>query len=296
MKYRHFFKNFLPCLLICAFTSVAGASGIGISAAVSNTSIPFEGKDTLTVTLTWEGEPFAYQIDSFPRPNLEKLIFLGSSSSVSTRPDSSIQAGEITTRVYKYILEPTDFGTGVIQPLNLTATDRVSGETRQLQTGMLTIEIAKPVPVVEKESMGTAGIAILVISVIFLGGAGYIVIRRLKKRDATDEPSEIEDLLSVLNEIKRDTVSDGKMFYSRLYRLLLQYLEKERKVYVSGKTGQEVLGVVNELEDEHEKNLLVNWLDKALKIKFRPQPPSGEEITDTYNEVRRFLENKINKK
>jgi len=109
--------------------------------------------------------------------------------------------------------------------------------------------------------------------------------------EITDSP-----YVKSLEEIKKETISDGKLFYSRLYRLLLQYLEKERTLGISGKTGEEILTAVMEIGDEEEKILLMSWLRRALEAKFRPDMPAPAEIEDIYNAVRKFLENKVTNK
>ncbi|MDD4050469.1 MAG: hypothetical protein PHR28_01040, partial [candidate division Zixibacteria bacterium] len=59
---------------------VAHATDISLAAEISRASIAFEEKDTLVVSLTWDGNPFQYQIDDFPIPAMEKFKILGSSS------------------------------------------------------------------------------------------------------------------------------------------------------------------------------------------------------------------------
>ena len=282
----------LPALV---FASFAGAGEISISAEISQSSIAFEDKDTLTVKLVWEGEPFLYQIDDFPMPVLEKFEILGSSSSVSSAIDSTAASPEITTRTFRYILQPNDFGTGIISPLNITAKQRVTGEARELQTGRLTVEIAKPVPQSDSES-GISVLYFLLISFVFIIGAGVlvIIIRRKKGRE-TDPPVDMSYLDS-LREIKKETVSDSKLFYSRLYRLLLSFLEKERGLDVSGKTGEEVIRIIGELEDDAEKANLMQWINQAQKVKYRPEAPSSGDVENCFNAVHKFFENRLHQR
>jgi hypothetical protein len=278
--------------LTAAQTGLAGE--IGISAEISKASIAFEDKDTLIVKLVWEGEPFLYQMDDFPMPTLEKMEILGSSSSVSTTIDSTIEAGEITIRSFRYILQPIDYGTGVISPINLTAKNRVTGEAQDLQTGRLTIEISKPVPRPEPSS-GNAAIYILIALVVVFGGgtAVYLVILK-RRRQAEDVPADLSYVES-LKEIKKESVADKKLFYSRLYRLLLNYLEKERGLAVSGKTGEEIIRIVGEIDDDAERANLMQWINRAQKVKYQPEAPSAGEVENSYNAVFRFFENKLQK-
>jgi hypothetical protein len=292
-------KIFRPVLtaLIFTFFIASGifASGISISTEVTRTSIPFESRDTLIVELTWEGEPYLYQIDDFPIPSLEKLQILGSSSSVSTMSDSTVASGEKTVRTYRFILEPTDFGTGIIEPLSINATNRLTDESHQLQTGRLTIEIAKPIPG-DDDSASSGLLIIAVIAVVVVAAAIFIILVVIRGKRSEPEADPAMEYLRTLEEIKKETVADGKLFYSRLYRLLLLYLEKERGINLSGRTGEEVLREASKLDDEFERDRVAGWLDKALKVKFRPDMPSSRDIEDSYNAVRQFFENKLQNK
>jgi hypothetical protein len=220
---------------------------------------------------------------------------LGSSSQVTSRPEPSRPEGEVTIRTFRYILSPTDYGTGVISPLNLTATNRITNEKQEMKTGRLTVEIAKPLPLEKKSSSTMAGV--VVVAVFMMGVGGYMVMRRRAalSHAAGQIPRE-KPYIEALADIKKETVADGKLFYSRLYRLLLQFLEKERRVAVSGKTGEEVLALVGRMDDEPEKAALSGWLARALEVKYRPDPPPPAEIEDAAAAVRRFFENNVYKR
>jgi len=291
-KLRHYLTTTIAIILVMA-GPLSADDAISISAEISSASMAFEAKDTLTVRLTWAGEPFLYQINDFPMPTLEKLEILGSSSSVASSVDSTVEGGEITTRTFRYILQPTDFGTGIVNPLNLTAKHRESGEAHDLKTGRLTIEIAKPVPREVPES-GDSTLIFIIMAIVIIGGgvAAFIIIRRKPK--AEEIPADLS-YLENLKEIRKESVADKKLFYARLYRLLLSYLEKERGLEVSGKTGDEVTQIVNGLEDGPEKANLTLWINLAQKVKYRPEEPSAGDVENTYNAVYKFFEDKLQK-
>ena len=279
---------------MATMTAPARAAGeIGISAEISSAAIAFEAKDTLTIILTWAGEPFLYQIDDFPIPALEKMEILGSSSSVSSALDSTPAANEITTRTFRYILQPTDFGTGVVNPLNLTAKNRITGEAHDLKTGRLTIEIAKPAPPPAPQSKKIS-LYIIIPAIVIIGGGAVVFVMMRRKPRPEQTPVKLS-YLENLREIKKETVSDKKLFYSRLYRLLLAYLEKERGLEVSGKTGAEVTQIIEGLQDGLEKNNLKLWINLAQNVKYRPDEPSTGDVENTYNAVYRFFEDKLQK-
>jgi|GEM_PF-2573059 len=283
-------------LFLAAPSGTAIASDISISAEISRASIAYDEKDTLVVTLTWVGGPFQYLVDDFPMPTLEKFEILGSSSQVTSRPEPTRPEGETTTRTFRYILSATGYGTGVINALNLTATNRTTNEKQELKTGRLTVEIAKPLPL-ERKSSSTATIVLAVGAVVILGIAGFILRRgRAARRRAAEAVPPEKPYLEALTDIKKETVADGKLFFSRLYRLLMQFLEKERRLAVSGKTGEEVLSLVARLENEQEKTAVGGWLKRALEVKYRPDPPPPAEIEDTFASVKRFFESNVYKR
>ncbi len=288
--------NLILILMTFLLAARAGAGNISIAAEVSRTAIPFEARDTLTVTLTWDGDPFQYQISDFPLPELDKLKILGSSSSVSSRADAARGSQEVTLRIYRYILEPTDFGTGVIREMDLTATNRTTNQQQQLQTGRLTVEIAKPMPRPEKNGLSHWAVAAIVALGVVISGAAAVIVRRRRAQRKVQPQAADQGYLESLKEIKKETVADGKLFYSRLYRLLLSYIEKERKLALSGMTGEEVLGAVAMIDDDQERAALGGWLEKALKVKFRPDAPPPADIEDTYRAVSAFFERQINNK
>jgi len=246
----------------------------------------FEGRDTLIISISWPGEVFQYSFGELPIPKLEKLEISGTSSSVSQRTDSLL--GNMTVRTFKYYLAATDYGTGVIQPLDITATDRVTQEARQLTTGRLTVEIAKPKPPEEK-STGSTGLIIIVIVIVGLIVAVIIIMKRSAKKSSDDDTEGVSSYVESLDEIKKDTVGDGKRFYSRIYRLVTVYLEKEKGLAVAGKTGDEILRMASELENEIERNRITGWLQKALEIKYRPEAPTPADIEDTYNSLKTYF-------
>jgi len=286
----------VTALFFTALSGAACATNISIAAEISRASIAFEEKDTLIVSLTWDGNPFQYQIDDFPIPAMEKFKILGSSSQVASRPDPARPGGEVTVRTFRYILEPTDFGTGVIDPLNLTAINRTTNDKQELKTGRLTVEIAKPRPV--RKSSSPITMVVISVGIVFVLGAAVFVVlqkRAARRRQAANEPEE-KSYVEALSDVKKETVADGKLFYSRLYRLLLQYMEKERNLPVSGKTGEEILALVGQMEDGQAKTALNKWLTRALEVKYRPDPPAPAEIEDAYAAVKVFFESKVYKR
>lgn len=268
--------------------TAAAAGDISISSALKQSSVPFDGTDTLEISIIWRGEPFQYVIDSFPLPALDKLQILGSSSSVSTSQGPS---GAVTSRLYRYILCPTDYGTGVIAPLNLTAKDRITGELFDLKTTRLTVEISKPTFKTKKEGISTALWVVLSAVVIMIGAAVLYILWRRRTAGSLVTPNMT--YLESLDQIRRDAVADRKLFFSRLFRLLITFLEKEKGMVLSGKTGEEIVELIEKSKSDSDTPLLAGWLAKIQREKYLPEAPSSGEVETTYQEVRQFLERKL---
>ncbi|MEZ5358465.1 MAG: hypothetical protein R3F48_06495 [Candidatus Zixiibacteriota bacterium] len=278
-------------LLVLTFAAAMGsfisAGDISISAEVTQASIAFEAKDTLIVRLSWEGEPFLYQIDGVPMPVLDKFEVLGSSSAVSAGTDSS--GKKMTGRTFTYVLQPVDYGTGIINELSLNAVNKVTEESHLLQTGRITVEIAKPVPREEVASSDNTVMFIIMFGflLIFVGG-GIVYLK--KRKQPEPEAKGNEKYLNDLELIKRETVADGKLFFSRLYRLLHSYLENEQSLALSGKTGEEVISEVQTIENDEIKATFISWLERLHREKYRPDAPKSSEVDELYRAVKTFFE------
>ncbi len=279
----------------CLVLSISGveAKNIELSAEVSSVAIAFENTDTLTVRLSWQGEPYLYELDAYPTPTLQKLEAAGSATSISSGRNDD--GDEITTRIYTYYLKPIDYGTGVIEPIVITAQNRETGESHTLETGRITVEIDKPIPKPTRTRPQDIIIGIL-LAVVVLGCGGLIwAVSGPRRREDTEKDTQ-RPLINELEQIRRETVSEGKQFYSRLYRLLIRYLETEHSLHLAGKTGQEVLEAIAELDDSEEKVKLTSWIEKCQDVKFQPISPTSEQIESTYIAVISFFEQKATQK
>lgn len=277
---------YLFIFLIVAAHLPVFASNISISAEVTRSSIPFEEKDTLIVRLNWQGEPFLYQVDGIPLPELDKFEILGSSSAVSAKTDSA--GNKLTGRTFMYVLQPVDYGTGIIKPLSLNAVNRVSQESHLLQTGRISVEIAKPVPREKESSDSTLAYILAFFGVLILAGA-VIAVRR-KNRHVEIQPTGMEKYIQDLETIRKETIADGKLFFSRLYRLLISYLEAEQGLSLTGKTGGEVIACVQKIDNDEIKATFIAWLERLHQEKYRPDAPSTDEVKDLYTAVKTFFE------
>lgn len=287
------FKQFaIACLTLIWIGSGSEAFGIGISAEIDKRQIPFEETVLLTVTVSWEGEQFLYQFDAFPMPELEMLEILSTSSSSSTRIGTADKTEE-TVQTYTYKLAPSNYGQGAIMPIKIVARHRETGTEYPLLTGRLEVTIDRPKPKeIETSDSGALWWVIIIVVVVTGGATAAIIILKRKSRKAEHEKVPEQEYIDELTNIKRETVSDGKLFYSRLFRLLVRYLEAELDLSVSGKTGDEILAVVKELKNEETKLSLIVWLEKINRVKYSPSTPPAGDVEEMYSAVRYYLENK----
>jgi hypothetical protein len=282
----------LLCLVpfIMMTVPTALAQELSLSAEVSSASMPFEGKDTLRLRLSWAGEPYKYVLTDLPMPSLEKLEILGSSSTVASSYDSAASQ-ETSIREYAYILGATDFGTAVIEPLELTLKNRLTGEDHVLSTGRLTVEVAEPKPREKQSNIGSV-LLIAALLVVFIVGIVVFMLIRTKRKHQIPEIRTGVQYADSLEEIKRDTVSDAKLFYARVYRLLIKYVEETYRLQFAGLTGEEIIGKIAALEEEPEREKIAAWLRLSLEKKFNPAAGYDAQAEDMYRELKSFFDKK----
>jgi hypothetical protein len=127
-------------------------------------------------------------------------------------------------------------------------------------------------------------------TLIILAGGIAVLVVGLRRRARPAPVSRDRQYLELLDLAKKETLADRKLFYSRLYRLLVQYLEREKKLNLTGKTGEEVVEIVKGQTDWPPMPTMVAWLELTQAVKYRPDPPAPADLEDIYGAVKRFLE------
>lgn len=262
-------------LLVLGIAGTAVSDELSLSASLDKTAIGFEEKVTLVLEIRWTGTIADYRFGMLPIPETERLAVQGSSSAISS---DEREGQDITTRTFRYEFKPTKGGTGRIYPITLeyiTMPDSVPG---QLMTQELTVLIAPPMKKVEET--GLAWYYYVIIAVIVIGVVIAVIVFVIK-RGASVEP-EVKPEQAVLVKlagIREDGQADRKAFYTRLYRLLLDYITQKYGVAVSGMMPQDVMAALDEKEmPPGEKDKLSGWLTLADREKFAP---GGGEPGDT---------------
>ncbi len=296
MNLRKYKRIIWVSLILLVIGSGTDAYGIGISAEIDKQQISFDETVLLTISISWEGEQFLYKFDDFPMPELDKLELLSTSSSSSTRIGDDGKTEE-TVLTYSYKLSPSNYGAGAVLPLELVARHRETGLDYPLETGRLAVSIDKPQPkMIETTESGAIWWVILVVVIVGSGATVALILIKQRSKRADRAVPAGQEYINDLENIKRETVSDGKLFYSRLFRLLVRYLESELHLSVAGKTGEEILAIIRGLENDNENENIklsyIVWLEKINRVKYSPSTPPVGDIEEMYNAVRKFLENK----
>lgn len=265
-------------------------SDLSLSARLDKTDIKFEETVDLTIEVKWTGDLLDYNFKIFSLPQADRLKVLGTTSKIS----SDIENGaEVTTRTYKYTFKPTEAGTGVIYPITLNyiaMPDSIPGE---LSTQEFAVSIAAPVAV--KPHEGGPTIWVFVIALIFLmgGAALLVIILRRRAKPAVPELTPSDHLLAELENIKKESSGDRQAFFTRLYKALLHFLEKQYRFDLLGLTPDGVVSRLNELDiPEDEKGQLIKWLKMSEKEKFAPGTGSPGETLRLATEIENYVKNK----
>jgi hypothetical protein len=218
------------CAALLLHTAAAfsqGSKEIGLSANLTKADIDFKESVKLNLIVEWEGTMANYLFEPFPLPETENLIVMGTSSKVSSAHGVE---GEITRREFEYTLQPTQGGTGIIQPIVLkyiSLPDSIPGElmTQQFKLNIAEPEIQTPSPVA---LMAVGGL--IIIAMVFFR----------KRPQKPPEKSSEEIFVAELQEIKKLSQSDRKSFFAKLYKLLSDYIYMKFSINTIGKSAKDI--------------------------------------------------------
>lgn len=286
---KKYHLNFCVIIISLLASPVFGEE-ISLSSRVDKTDIPFEGSVNLALEVKWQGDITSYSFEIFPLPETENLKVVGTSSAISSGEEDG---REITTRTFKYTLEPTEPGIGTIEPIVLryiSWPDSIPGE---LSTQGFKILIADPLPPSE-ESQFHVSVLIVVFAAGLIAAILIVVVRKRRAGTAEPEKSSEKAFLDELEVVKKESHGDRKLFFTQFYKLLSAYLESKYELALGGKTTQVILEELERLEvpiDRREK--ITGWLALAEKEKFAPGGGTPGDIIRLINEVESFLQ-KIN--
>jgi len=251
---------------LLVITGLSAGEKISLSAHLDKTDIPFEDTVEYKLEIKWIGNITSYAFEVLPLPDLENLKVMGTSSSISS---STENGQETTTRYIKYTLKPTLSGVGTIKPITLQCISMPDSTANNLTTPLLTVNIATPIPVEKKSEMSIY--LIIALGIIMIAGFVFVVLRMRKKPEIIPEKTPEELFIDELMRLKQDGLSDRKVFFTRLFRMLNIYIEKKYNLRVANQTAEIIVGKLSETDiPEAEKEKISHWLIKAEKEKFAP--------------------------
>lgn len=238
---------------------------ISLSAGLDKSEIPFEGTVVLDVKIKWQGDISRYAFEVLPLPETENLKVLGTSSAISSFEENN---REYTSRTFKYTLQPTGSGTGIIKPIALQCISMPDSIPHELTTQQLHVIIAEPLPEPEEGSL----FLYFIIPIAIIAAAVVIVIlKKRTKREVIPVRTAEETFLEELADIRRGNQSDRTQFFTRLHKALTEYIETKYNIMTAGRTAPDILA---ELEKDdisiNEKEKISAWLQRAEKEKYAP--------------------------
>ncbi len=273
--------------VILLWTASAVANDISLSASIDRTEIKYEEKFQMDLKIVWRGDMSRYMFEPFPLPETQNLKVVGTSSAVSSGRDS---AGEYTSRSYRYTFQPTGSGAGSIEPVILKYITRPDSLPGELATQRFQVLIAPPLPQPEKsEKVSLTWYIVGGIAIVSFGLTGLIVARR--RRVPMEPVKSAEDIfLEGLIVIKRESAGERKMFFTRIYKLLGQYLETRHGVACAGKTVEEIIGHFETKQlPLDSKDKIKEWLILAEKEKYAPTGHQPGETLRLATEMENFF-------
>ena len=274
----------LTCLLFLAVVEGATGEDLSLSARLDKTEIEFDETVTLVLEIRWTGTIADYRFGILPLPETEHLAVKGSSSAISSEEHDG---QDITSRTFRYEFKPTKGGIGRILPITLeyvTLPDSIPG---QLTTQEYTVRIAQPVQI--NKPSGLAWYYYVIIAVIVVG-AVIVVMLIIKKgrKPITPETTPERALLEKLAGIREEGQTDRKIFYTRLYKLLIDYIGRKHGIAVVGGMTPDVIAAMDEKDIPlGEKEKLAGWLTLADREKFAP---GGGETIRLITEIENYMQ------
>lgn len=281
---------FLPAS--CQTDSV-GAK-IELKSSVDKSEVAFNGEATFRVEASWEGEQDRFSITPVGLPECENFEILGSSSVNETR----IEEGKtVSLKTFKFTLKPTQTGTGGVGAVQLSYVDNVTQDSSVLYTQPVSVQITPPV---QKRAPVPRTILIFVVAVVLI----YVIYsarRRTKrieivKEDTKKPPPEHEspedETLKDLEAISRRVQQgDVEAFPSEVYRLLTGYLEAKYQIVTSGKTTDDILGSLSNLDLPSERIELLRRILSACDLaKYARETVERRKCEEIAGKTREFVE------
>ncbi len=274
-------------MFLLLLRSWATGEELSLTAQLDRSEIPFEGTVGLDIAIKWQGGIGKYAFGLLPLPAAQNLQVLGSSSAIS----SGSEAGqEFTTRKFHYDFKPTKAGIGIIEPIVLKYVSLPDSTPGELSTQQFQVLIAAPVPRPVKSNIWR-NLFITAIAAI-LAMAAILLIKSRRKKDRKIEPylTPEQNFVEQLALIRKESGTDRKIFFTRLYKILVEYLEKKYSRPLSGQPAAVICEQLTDVEmGANQKEKLFSWLNTAEKEKYAPVAGSPGDTVRLISELEQFF-------
>ncbi len=249
--------------------------------------MPFEETAEFQIAVSWNGSPTAYRFPRAVRLQTDKLKVTRFSSKVSS---IGTGANEVTTKLFKYTLEPTLSGQGIVEPLAIEFVSWPDSAVGELMTDRVTITIAQPVPQVAKTESGDSLLLWGAIALVVIGGAVGVVLFLRKREPRETAKTPVQLFLEELTALK-DGSSDLKDFQTGLYKNLVSFLNAKYQIDVSGRSTDMIVADLEKTDlSLHAREKISGWLMRAEKEKYSPLVMAPGESLRLESEVRELFE------
>jgi BatD DUF11 like domain len=272
--------------MLFSFLTASGDE-LSLTAALDKTDIPFESSVNLNMEIRWQGGIGRYGFEILPLPSTQNLTVLGSTSAVSSRTEAG---QEITTRTFKYTFKPTKAGVGIIEPIVLNYVSMPDSTAGQLTSQRFQVIIAEPIPPPVKSNKWKYLISGMVLIVIMAAGIFFVLRWKRSRMPVAPIKTPEESFLDELAVVKKESQSDRKIFFTRLYKLLNGYLERKYGLVTAGKSTSAVLNEMERIEfPAGERENISGWLTMADKEKYAPIEGAPGDIIRLIAELENFF-------
>ncbi|UCB53350.1 MAG: BatD family protein [Candidatus Zixiibacteriota bacterium] len=267
---------------------------IELKSSVDKSEVPFNREATFTVQASWEGEQDRFDIAPVGLPECENFEILGSSSVNETRVE---EGKTVSLKTFKFSLRPTQTGTGRIGSVQLSYVDRATQDSSALSTQPIDVQVTAPV---EERGPVPRNILIFVVAAILI----YVIYsarRRTRRIEiATEETKRpipehespedktLKDLEAISHRVQQ---GDLETFPSDIYRLLTGYLEARHQIVTAGKTSDDIVDSLSNLDMPSERIDLLRSLFAACDlIKYAKDRAEKEKCREIAKQAREFVE------
>ncbi len=270
---------------------------IELKSSVDRSAVPLNQELTFTIKVSWEGEQSRFMITPVAPPQCENLEISGSSS----LNESKAEDGKTKSlKTFQFVLKPLQTGSGRIGPVQINYIDNVTLDSSSLSTQPISVQITPST----KRNQSSYKIFLVIAIILILIYVIYSSRRKVRKIAVPEEkvselaeqkPETLEEkVLKSLGQVSEKLQQGRSDDFSRdIYRLLTSYLEVKYHIVTSGKTTNDIISSLSNLDLSPEKvRQLKEILSTCDMIKFAKEGLEKERYEQIAEQVRKFLEQK----